>query len=382
MTTSSKARTRLAAAASLASLAIVAGGSATSASAADPPAALPAAGGHPVGLVDLHLVDRSRQDPWTNAGPRELVASAFYPARRRVRSPAHYVSPALADALAQGFQVPAAPLRAVRSHAGVGVSARRGRHPVVVLSPGAVMPRASLTLTAEDLAAHGYVALVIDHPGDAPAAELRGGEIRPVDAAFLAGLPDVSKAVGVRRDDVRFVLDQLRAIDRRGVLRHRLDRKRIAMVGHSIGGSTAANVMLADRRVDVGVNYDGDYFLAAAKRAPERPFMTMTGGADANQRAFFARQGEPGLLVTLAGADHESFTDLSYLGSLFSGPIFTAETGTIPPAEALAAQRAYTRAFLARHLLGRPATSLLTHATSDRHPAITVRFARGAKEGR
>ena len=288
-------RTRLAAAA-FAGLAIAAAG-ATTASAVSPTAGLPAASGRPVGVTTLNLTDRSRQDPWTHAGPRRIVVSAFYPARRAVRSPARYVSPALADALAQAYQVPPAPWRAVRTHAGAGVAARPGRHPIVLVSPGAVMPRSSVTLVAEDLAAHGYVALVLDHPGDAAAVDLAGGEIRPVDAGFLAGVlsgqPDIDKAVRIRIADVRFVLDRLPAIGRRGVLRDRLDRKRIAMVGHSIGGSPAANVMLADRRVDVGVNYDGDYFLAAAKRAPRRPFMTMTGGASDNQRAFFAAPAFP-----------------------------------------------------------------------------------------
>ena len=110
--------------------------------------------------------------------------------------------------------------------------------------------------------------------------------------------------------------------------------------------------------------------------------MTMIAGAgDDDQRAFFARQRRPGLLVSLAGAGHESFTDLSYLSSLYNGPAFTAETGTIPPAEALAAQRAYTRAFLAHHLLGRPANQLLTQRTSRRYPAVTVRFAAPSRKG-
>ena len=380
-------RTRLAAAAlaglAIAGLAIAAAG-ATTASAVGPTAGLPAASGRPVGVTTLNLTDRSRQDPWTHGGARRIVVSAFYPARRAVRSPARYVSPALADALAQAYQVPPAPWRAVRTHAGAGVAARPGRHPIVLVSPGAVMPRSSVTLVAEDLAAHGYVALVLDHPGDAAAVDLPGGEIRPVDAGFLAGVlsgqPDIDKAVRIRIADVRFVLDRLPAIGRRGVLRDRLDRNRIAIVGHSIGGSPAANVMLADRRVDVGVNYDGDYFLDAAKRAPRRPFMTMTGGASDNQRAFFARQRWPGLLVTLAGAQHETFTDLSYLSSLY-GPAFPAEIGTIPPDKALAAQRAYTRAFLAHHLLGRPASRLLTHRTSRRHPAVTVQFAAPSRNG-
>ena len=205
----------------------------------------------------------------------------------------------------------------MRIHAGAGVAARRDATRSSSLSPGAGLSRASLTLVAEDLAAHGYVALVIDHPGDAAAVELPGGGSARSTPTSLPGFTDATrKAVARPLADVRFVLDRLPAIDRHGVLRHRLDRERIAMVGHSIGGSTAANVMLADRRVDVGVNYDGDYFLAAAERAPRRPFMTMTGGADDNQRAFFARQRRRGLLVTLAGAEHESFTDLSYLGSL------------------------------------------------------------------
>ena len=137
--------------------------------------------------------------------------------------------------------------------------------------------------------------------------------------------------------------------------------------------------MLADDRVDVGVNYDGDYFLAAATTAPARPFMTLTGGADDNQRAFFARQPRGGLLVTLAGAQHDSFTDLSYLESVFDGPVMPVEIGTIAPDAALAAQRAYTRAFLDHHLRGRPASALLTHATSDASPR---RHGRGQVDAR
>ena len=233
------------------------------------PATLPATDGRPVGVIQIHLVDRSRTDPWTHSGRRSVMVSAFYPAQRAVRSPARYVTPGLANALAAAFQVPAEPLRAVRSHAGADAAARRGRHPVVLVMPGAGLPRATVTLVAEDLAAHGYVALAIDHPGDAAAVELPGGNIRPIDPGFLAGLMegDVRKAVRVRLADVRFVLDRLPSIDRAGILRGRLDRTRIAMVGHSLGGSIAANVMLADRRVDAAVNYDGDYFTDASRTA-------------------------------------------------------------------------------------------------------------------
>src|SRR5690349_13515161 len=39
-------------------------------------------GPYPVGTVDLHLIDRSRANPWTATPPyRELMISLWYPAR-------------------------------------------------------------------------------------------------------------------------------------------------------------------------------------------------------------------------------------------------------------------------------------------------------------
>src|SRR3954471_23896634 len=58
---------------------------------ADGPArlTLPApTGRYPVGTVDLHLIDRSRANPWTATPPRrELVVSLWYPATDADRYP-------------------------------------------------------------------------------------------------------------------------------------------------------------------------------------------------------------------------------------------------------------------------------------------------------
>src|SRR3954451_17644828 len=127
MKTSAKRRARSAAATALA-----AAGLATTGASAEA-AALPEAGGQPVGVTQMHLVDQARTDPWTHTGRRDVVVSAFYPARDEPRRPARYVSPPLGEAIAAGFQMPAAPLRSVRSHAGTDAAARSGRHPVVLL---------------------------------------------------------------------------------------------------------------------------------------------------------------------------------------------------------------------------------------------------------
>ena len=179
--------------------------------------ALPAPSGQPVGTVTLHLTDHGRRDPWTGAGPRELALSAFYPARRERRAPAPYLAPRLADAFASLIGVAPGPLRALRTHAVEGAAPRPGRRPVVIVAPGAGTPRSSMTVVAEDLAAHGYVALAVDHPGDAAMAQLAGGRLRALDPGFLAGMADFSSiptALRARRDDVRFLLDRLPALGR------------------------------------------------------------------------------------------------------------------------------------------------------------------------
>jgi dienelactone hydrolase len=340
---------------------------------------LPAPSGRPVGTATLHLTDRGRADPWTGAGTREIVLSAFYPARRESRAPAPYLTPALADAFASLIGVAPEPLRALRTHSGEGAAPRPGRRPVVIVAPGAGTPRSSMTVVAEDLAAHGYVALAIDHPGDATMVELGDGRLRPLDPGFLAGMGDFSSiptALRARRDDVRFLLDRLPALSRRGPLRGLLDPQRVAMVGHSLGGAAAAEVMLVDRRLDAGVNYDGMYFEAAARRAVGRPFMTMMGRSDPTARAFLARQRGPGMLVHLAGGGHQAFSDYAYLAPVLSPSAMPMDLGTMAPHAVVRAQLGYTRAFLAHHLRGRPAGELLTRRRSSRHPAATAAFAR------
>ena len=134
--------------------------------------------------------------------------------------------------------------------------------------------------------------------------------------------------------------------------------------------------MLADRRLDAGVNYDGMFFGAAARRPVDRPFMTMAGRTDPTLRPFLARQRGPGLLVEVAGAGHQAFTDYAFLAPLLSPSAMPMDLGTIAPAAVRRTQLAYTRAFLDRHLRGRAAGDLLTRRRPIRHPAVTVAFAR------
>jgi predicted dienelactone hydrolase len=340
-------------------------------------AALPVPVGGPVGVTSLHLVDRSRTDPWTHAGRRHIAVSAFYPARRATTTPASHVSAKLGAAFDAGFGLAPGSFAAFRTHAGENAAPKPGRHPIAVLDPGFNTPRSSLTVAAEDLAARGWIALVTDHPGETFAVEI-DGRVRPADAGVnAAGIVGVQR---IRVADIRHVLDALPALDRRGPLRGLLDRERVAMIGHSLGGSTAASAMLSDRRVDAGINLDGSIFGPATRRATDRPFMSMTSVTDATQRSLLRRLRGPGLIAHVAGSGHYSFTDYEFMAPLLA-PESSAlaelfQIGTIPAAEQHAAQRAYVHDFLDHHVLGRPASSLLSRRTTPRHPSVSVRIGR------
>ena len=212
-------------------------------------------GPRPVGHTAPHLVDRSRADPWVpEAGPRQLMVSVWYPARRATGTPARYMTPKESALLLKAQHVTGVPggaLGHVRTwtHEGARPAGRAHRLPLVVLSPGFSLPRASLTSLGADLDSRGYVVAAIDHTYESSGTTFPDGHTTTCVAC--EGKQDSAmarKVVRGRVADVSFVLDRL--IGRRPAWRgaRLIDRSRIGMAGHSIGGDTASAAMRAEPR--------------------------------------------------------------------------------------------------------------------------------------
>ncbi|WP_412543408.1 hydrolase [Longispora sp. K20-0274] len=349
---------------------------------------LPAPTGHErVGTVSLHLVDRSRPDPWVPTEPaRELMVQLWYPtndARGRTRAP--WVSPGVADLL----NPPGSPVALPVTHAYAGAPVGPGRHPVVVYSPGLGMERTSSTALVEDLAGHGYVVVTIDHPHDARFVEFPDGRIAtqalpvPTDPESEARM--IATALATRVADTRYTLDQLAALDRgrnpdaehralpRG-LAGSLDLTRIGMVGHSLGGATAAQAMLEDPRIRAGVNLDGTVSGTVLTAGLDRPFLLLgSPGDDDSWTALWARLRGPRHRLELAGSGHLSFTDYQVLLAQAGVPAGDREPtlGTIDGDRSVAVQRVYLRTFLDRYLLCRDGRLLA--GSSPRYPEMLFR---------
>ncbi|GHH68593.1 lipase [Streptosporangium violaceochromogenes] len=343
-------------------------------------------GPHRIGTAALHLVDRSRRDPWKPARPaRELMVQLWYPAEGVTGHPrAPWLSPGVAALQLRGVPAGTVRLPDGHGHLGAPVSRSRGGRAVVLLSHGFGADRASSTALVEDLASHGYVVAAVDHTYDAGAVEFPGGRVEthaasPPQPDFdNPGDPVATKAVAARQADVRFVLDTLTALNRghdasmgthslpRG-MKGALDLSRVGMFGHSLGGATSAAAMHADARIKAGANLDGGMFGPVLRAGLDRPFLLIgsSGHGRDNDRSWAAlwpRLRGPRLELRLRGAAHSSFTDLQVLlrqHSLGLPPERVDEAiGVIDGPRSVLVQRTYLRAFFDRHLLRSPSPLL------------------------
>ncbi|MGY5124812.1 alpha/beta hydrolase family protein [Streptomyces nigrescens] len=306
-------------------------------------------GPYAVGRDTLPLTDTHRKDPWVpSAGPRELMASMYYPARPGTggaRSP--YMSTEEARLLLEGTRrtdaLPPEQLAATRTHARSGARAIGGKHPLV-----------------------GVV-----EKGDDIGTTFRGGRTLTCVACDTVGqAPEktqrklMAKVATGRAADISFVIDTLTAApDRHHVpaWRHSamIDPKRIGTAGHSIGGNSAASAMAADHRIRAGVNMDGTFFAPVPRSGLDgRPFLMLgglnghaPGDEDTSWLRDWRRLDGWKRWLTVRDAGHFTFIDLPVLGEQLgvtdpNAPLSGKRSGEIT--------RDYVTAFFDQQLRGIP----------------------------
>ncbi|MVO86875.1 alpha/beta hydrolase [Streptomyces sp. p1417] len=311
-----------------------------------------------VGRDTLHLVDKSRKDPWVpTAKARELMLSLYYPAHATGGRPAPYTSTEEARLLLEAFEVDtsAAAVGATRTYARTGAKPVGGRFPLVVLSPGMTAPRSTLTHLAEDLASRGYVVATVDHAYESAGTAFPGGRILTCLACEQNQDPGSGKAIAaVRAKDLSFVLDRL--VGRAAVWRHSglIDARRIGMGGHSIGGAATVAVMNTDQRVRAGMNMDGG-IQVMPDGLGKRPFLllgterTVQADDPYTWKSAWPRFEGWKRWLTVAGSGHFTFTDVPVLFDQLGVDDPTAPISG-PRAEQIT--RAYIAAYFDRHLRG------------------------------
>ncbi|WP_406278539.1 alpha/beta hydrolase [Streptomyces sp. NBC_00191] len=324
--------------------------------------ALPApTGEYAVGRDSLHLVDKGRRDPWVSkAGDRELMVSMYYPAQKGTGKPAPYMSTEGAQAFLKQMKLetPAAKvLSGTRTNTYADAKPESGKFPLVVFSPGFKTPGATLTGLAEDLTSRGYVVAVVDHAYEAAGVDFPGKGILPCTACGKVGPTSFQPAAEGRAKDLSFALDQL--IGSTSPWKHAgmIDKDRVGMAGHSLGGASTAATMAQDPRVRAGVNMDGPFIDSGSKSGLSgRPFLMLgtkadrsPGSEDKTWDAAWKKLEGWKRWATVAGADHFAFTDLAPLAGQLGGD----DPKGLPGERAAEITRDYVGAFFDEQLRGK-----------------------------
>jgi pimeloyl-ACP methyl ester carboxylesterase len=219
---------------------------------------------------------------------------------------------------------------------------------------------------AGDLASHGYIVVGVNHPYDVAAVALQDGQVAQyIDGPMSFAGREVwtGARVAERTADLLFVLSLLHELNGQGdaLLSGRMDLTRVGVMGHSLGGITAAQACQAGDDLAACLNLDGIQrggpFSADDHPSPPRqPFMMITKEKELTpaQAALFAAASSGSYRVVLPAAAHDSFTD----GALLRPSLLPGRSETI-----LAWVRAYTLAFFEQKLLDRE-SELLHEAPS------------------
>ncbi len=325
----------------------------------------PLTGRFPVGTMSLRLTDRSRRDPSSPSGMRELMVQFWYPAQStRGHAVAPYMPAQVAQLVERYYRIPDHLFERLRTRAYTDAPITPGRHAVLLYSPGLGEMRSDDTALEENLASDGFVVVAIDHTHEAQWVQFPDGRIVPWSVPYTSSSPyGFTPAMALRRvKDLQFVVAELSKLDRGNpVLRGALDLARVGAFGFSLGGSTAANAMKTDPQIRAGADLDGKIHDPVVGSGLSRPFMIMTRPRHAFGvyfRPFVRRLTGPYLVLQLDGSRHGAFTDGVWLSALVRrgrakiGRAALAP-GSVNASAAVGAESAYLDAFFETYLDGR-----------------------------
>ncbi len=256
-------------------------------------------GPYPVGTTTMVLEDERREEPATDdpADRRKLMIQIWYPASPGTGTgPSPYIEhlPVVLEGLRQAISIPPlllGQLKYVQPHStqDAELSTDQDRYPVLLFSHGLTGFRNQNTFQVEELASRGYVVVGIDHAYDA-AAVVYPDHTAMLKLENLSGFDAYEKKSRLWVEDAKFVLDQIELLnesDHKGILSDRLDMDKVGMFGHSFGGATAAQMLLADNRVKAALNMDGTLY---GQPVPEggygKPYMQMNAELSIDRLAF------------------------------------------------------------------------------------------------
>jgi predicted dienelactone hydrolase len=347
-----------------------------------------------IGTTVAALTDHSRVETAEGArpGPREVVVQTWYPAQCQPDAPrARYQPKEIVSRMMSQVAL-------VRTHSVLSAPLNAGgeRFPLVIFSPSWGGDRRQDTFLFEELASHGYVVVSLDHPYGSGVTLFPDGRIvrgtgndwldYSSKAAYQRSHQRIARELETRVADVQFVLTQIENHNRvLSPVVERIDVARSGVMGHSFGGTVAAEVCRRDERCKGAINMDGLMMGQSAEAGVPRPFFIMSDETVLPSATAISKMDKPqqlyyrslfddvdhiehtlseygGYSFSLRGGHHMNFSDTPLYSKLrrYTGG------GPIAPDRAFTIIRAYALAFFNQCLKGM--TEPLLNGPSPSYP--------------
>ena len=229
---------------------------------------LPAPGGpYTVGTEMFYWVDSTRAEWFTDEDQndvRELIVQIWYPSEINIdEKPEPYLDfiDIRAKTLASAGAIPEffpSHLKYINtnSYKGLEIVNLEKSFPVVVFSHGITSTRHLHQALYEHLVSRGYIVVAPDHSFDANLTIFPDGHVADY-RSDLTGNPDSGRVrkmqMSTRAADISFILNQLEKMQSgeiKSQINEKIDLERIAVGGHSYGGSTATVASQRDKRIN------------------------------------------------------------------------------------------------------------------------------------
>jgi dienelactone hydrolase len=335
-------------------------------------------GRNSVGTRSLRLIDSSREDPFLENGKkRELMVRFWYPASlEQDCARADYTSPAVWSYFAQLMGLP---LPAVTTNSCQDAPITGGPHPVVIFTHGYTGTFTDYTFLSEDLASRGYVVASIDHTYEATAVQfpdgrfVRSGFGSHLGKTVLEDDASLAFALSVRLDDLKFVTDELKILNRstQSPFAGQLDTNRVAVAGHSMGALATAVAVQRDPRFKAAIIidvHDGNVPQAVVG-STQTPVFILGSGREQwteNECRLWNNLRGTRFAVNFEGDEHLTPSDAVWLAKN------AVKTGTMGPDKTIAAFRNYIAAFLDLTLENGRSDPILTGPSPEYPDAVAV----------
>jgi dienelactone hydrolase len=365
------------------------------------PLALPKpTGPYAVGRTSFHWVLTSHVDEFAPlpGSARELVAWVWYPAAPAGGTAAEYLPRPWREAIARSGGVLMSDFLTrdlsrvtVHSRENVDLAPAPRRFPVVILRAGLGAQVTGYTVLAEDLASHGYVVVGPDAAYRTTVVVFPDGRVALRPPKYNLELmpqaervPFATRLMQMWSADLGSLVDELGELDAApsGRLAGRLDLQNLGVLGHSLGGATAAHFCHEDSRCRAGIDLDGALFGPVIEHGLHQPFMfVLEDHHNVSDAAEVVRDIESmyrrlpvqsRLRISLAGSNHFSFTDQILLKSqlLLRTMRGVGAIGGMEGDRGLAITASCVSSFFDVYLKGQPRTALDT--LSIRYPEVRL----------